>query len=120
MRRATSIRRRRRKTFTVDTTAPETTIDSGPSPFVFSSNDAGATFECKVDDGEFAACTSPDARTFTDGTHTFAVRAKDAAGNVDPTPASKTFTVDTTAPETTIDSGPSPVRVLLQRRWRDV
>jgi hypothetical protein len=41
-----------------------------------------------------------------EGEHTFEVRAKDAAGNTDPTPASRSFTVDTTAPETTITPAP--------------
>ena len=45
--------------------------------------------------------------SLADGAHTFDVRATDAAGNVDPTPASRSFTVDTAAPQTTIDSGPS-------------
>ena len=34
----------------------------------------------------------------------FRVAAVDAVGNEDPTPASLTWTVDTTAPDTTIDS----------------
>jgi hypothetical protein len=38
-----------------------------------------------------------------DGSHTFKVRATDAAGNTDPTPASYTWTVDTAAPSGTID-----------------
>jgi hypothetical protein len=33
-----------------------------------------------------------------EGSHTFDVRAKDAAGNIDPTPASRTWTVDATGP----------------------
>ncbi len=32
---------------------------------------------------------------WAEGAHTFSVRAKDAAGNVDPTPATQTFTIDT-------------------------
>jgi hypothetical protein len=69
---------------------------------------ATATFECRLDAAGWAPCTSP--ATFTglvDGTHTIEVRATDAAGNVDPTPAVVTFTVDTTPPETTVDTAPS-------------
>ena len=106
----------------VDTTAPETTMNSGPSgtitvaeaTFAFSS-EVGATFECSLDGAPYSACASPKSYTnLSNGSHTFDVRAKDGAGNVDATPASRTFTVDappppqdTTAPETTIDSGPS-------------
>jgi hypothetical protein len=106
-----------------DTTPPETFIDSGPSgtitganaTFSFSSSEANSTFECRFDGATYSACTSPkDYTNLSNGAHTFDVRAKDGAGNVDATPASRTFTVDvppppqdTTAPETTIDSGPS-------------
>ena len=107
-------------TWTVDTTAPDTTLTSTPAnpsasgdaSFAFSS-EAGATFECKLDTAVFAACTSPKSYSgLSDGSHTFSVRAKDAAGNTDATPASFTWTIDTvpddtTPPETTIDSGPS-------------
>ena len=41
-----------------------------------------------------------------DGPHTFEVQATDEAGNTDPSPASVDFTIDATAPETTIESGP--------------
>jgi len=104
------------RSFTVDTTSPTTTINSGPSglttdntpTFAFSSDDPDATFECRVDAGAFAACTSSHTSSvLADGAHTFEVRARDEAGNVDSSPASRTFTVDTTAPDTTIDSGPS-------------
>ena len=108
-----------------DTTPPETTIDSGPSAtitvdsatFAFSSSEAGATFECSLDGAAYSACTSPKSYTnLSNDFHTFEVRATDEAGNVDATPASRTFSVevlpppppaDTTPPETTIDSGPS-------------
>ncbi len=87
----------------VDATAPETTIDAGPSAetsalqatFTFSSVDDSADyFECSVDDGPFAGCGSPHTLTgLTEGDHTFAVRAVDAAGNVDATPAVRAWTV---------------------------
>ncbi|MCW2991428.1 MAG: Fibronectin type domain protein, partial [Solirubrobacterales bacterium] len=101
-----------------DTTAPATQIDSGPSgtiavssaSFAFSSDDGAATFECRLDGGAWGACSSPKAyASLADGSHTFEVRATDAAGNTDQTPALRAFTVstDTTAPQTQIDSGPS-------------
>jgi hypothetical protein len=43
----------------------------------------------------------------SDGVHTFEVRATDSVGNTDPTPASHTWEIDTTAPDTTITSSPS-------------
>ncbi len=105
-----------KRTWTVDATSPETTISSGPSgavnsssaSFSFSSSESGATFECSLDGSAWSSCSSPSSYTnLADGSHTFEVRAKDAAGNTDSTPASRTWTVDTTPPETTIDSGPS-------------
>jgi hypothetical protein len=88
-----------------DTTPPETTIDSGPSgstnsasaSLAFSSNELGSTFECRLDNATYSTCTSPQSyASLVDGSHTFEVRAKDGAGNIDATPASRTWTVDTT------------------------
>ena len=104
------------RTFTVDTQTPGTSLDDGPSgtigtataTFEFSSGEAGATFECKLDAGEWEECASP--QTFHDlstGEHTVSVRAVDGAGNIDPSPPSRTFTVDTSVAQTSIDSGPS-------------
>ncbi|MEN3342249.1 MAG: hypothetical protein V7644_1653 [Actinomycetota bacterium] len=102
-----------------DTTPPETTITDGPSgtvgstiaTFAFVSSESGSTFDCRLDGSAFAACASPAAYSgLAPGAHTFDVRARDAAGNVDPTPASRTWTVaaaDTTPPDTTITGGPS-------------
>ncbi len=104
-------------TFTVDGTPPDTAIDSNPpllsssssATFAFSSNEAGASFECRLDGSAFAPCTS-NPLTFTglaDGSHTFEVRAKDAAGNLDPSPASFTWTVDTAAPGIPVITAPT-------------
>src|SRR5205823_1751112 len=102
-------------TWIVDTVAPDTTITSNPpavssstsATFAFSSTKPGSTFECALDGGGYASCTSPDTLTgLVDGPHTFAVRAINAAGNVDATPASYTWTVSTAAPDTTITSQP--------------
>jgi CSLREA domain-containing protein len=102
-------------TWTIDTLAPETTISAGPSAvtastnasFSFSANESGSTFECSLDGGAFLACSSPRQYAgLADSAHQFRVRAVDAAGNVDGTPAQHGWTIDTVAPETTIDSAP--------------
>ncbi|MDX6581049.1 MAG: large repetitive protein, partial [Solirubrobacterales bacterium] len=96
---------------------PETTIDSGPAAgstitnrtptFTFSSSEGGSSFACSVDGGPFTACDSPHTlASLADGAHTFEVRATDAAANADPTPASRSFTVDVRPPETTITKAP--------------
>jgi len=88
-----------------DSAAPQTTIGSGPSGatdedqpvFTFTSDDPGSGFSCRVDTTPFAPCISPfQTAQLTSGAHTFEVRAIDGVGNVDPTPASRTFTVGTT------------------------
>ena len=94
-----------------DTTAPETSItsadlgttnDNTPT-FTFSGTDnVGVTgFECRLYASgspapAFSNCASPyTTATLSDGNYVFEVRAKDAAGNVDATPASDSFTVNT-------------------------
>ncbi len=95
-----------------DTTPPDTTISSGPSSpttstsasFSFSSTESGSSFECKLDSGSYGACTSPRSYSGLSVTaHTFTVRATDKAGNVDPSPATRSWTVEsepTTPPPT--------------------
>lgn len=91
----------------LDATAPNTTITSGPSgtvsstsaTFAFSSSESGSTFECRLDGGAFAACSSPRTiENLSRGKHTFEVRAVDRAGNTDASPATRSWTVKTTKP----------------------
>lgn len=100
-----------------DTAPPSTTITSGPPSFTknttaafgFTSSEAGSTFTCRLDGAAlFTACTTPKTYTgLADGVHSFRVRATDSANNTDATPATRSFTVDTNPPNTTITSGPS-------------
>ena len=83
--------------------APETTLDSAPTGTVptgdasltFSSPAKNpVTFECRIDGGAFAGCSSPlSVNALAPGDHTFEVRAKDSTGAVDPTPATAAWTV---------------------------
>jgi large repetitive protein len=89
-------------TLTVDTTAPQTSIVSGPTDqtmdtsasFVFDSSETGSSFECSLDGVAFAACTSPqDYTSLAAGAHSFEVKATDAAGNTDGSPAAHAWTI---------------------------
>jgi hypothetical protein len=95
-----------------DTTAPDTSITSDPgSPnklstvtFAFSGVDNmtpanGLTFQCQLDGGAFTACSSPQSYSGVGGgNHTFAVKAVDAAGNVDGSAATYSWTMVPPAP----------------------
>ncbi|HEX3482182.1 MAG TPA: LamG-like jellyroll fold domain-containing protein [Kofleriaceae bacterium] len=103
------------RSWTVDLTPPDTAITAGPSGTVpiasanlsFTSSEPGSTFGCSLDGAPFTACTSPAALTgLAQGPHTFAVRATDAAGHDDPSPATSSWTVDTVAPNIVITAGP--------------
>ncbi len=85
-----------------DMTAPDTSITSGPSgkviatsaTFAFASTESNSTFECRLDGAAWAPCTSPATLSgLSVATHTFDVRARDAAGNLDASPASRTWTI---------------------------
>lgn len=99
---------------------PVTTVGPGPAnptnqtgaSFTLASDELGSSFKCRLDsiqESAFQSCTSPKTYSgLTAGSHTFEVRATDASGNVDPTPASRTWTVDLTPPGVSIDPGSGP------------
>ncbi|HWP33359.1 MAG TPA: hypothetical protein VNL97_06390, partial [Solirubrobacterales bacterium] len=60
----------------------------------FTADEDGATFQCKLDRHRFRSCRSPfTTKRLSLGRHTFAVRARDAGGALDPTPATYSFKV---------------------------
>jgi hypothetical protein len=62
--------------------------------FRFAADEAGASFECKIDKRAFRPCASPfTARALAPGGHTFRVRARDDSGLADPSPATYAFVV---------------------------
>jgi hypothetical protein len=85
------------RSFSVDTVAPDTTVTKPAKrtakkkvKLVFGS-EAGATFECQVDGKAWRPCTSPLKVKVRQGKHVVLVRAADAVGNIDATPARVKF-----------------------------
>ena len=99
--------------YTEDSTSPDTQIDtSPPSPsrdsdrrlHLLLDRRRGAPSSAASTPGPFGLCSSPHATAvLADGPHTFEARAIDAAGNIDLSPASHTWTVDTIAPRGALD-----------------
>ena len=106
--------------WTVDTTAPNTTITGNPSnptnatgaTFSFTSSEGSSTFECRLDGGAWGSCTTPSFYgSLAEGSHTFEVRATDAASNTDATPATFNWSIDFTSPTGSITSPADGARV---------
>jgi hypothetical protein len=84
-----------------DTKAPQTRLRRHPpkrtrkrrATFRFSSTEPGSIFECRLDRRRFRRCKSPKTVKVKPGRHAFEVRARDAAGNVDRSPARFTWTI---------------------------
>lgn len=98
-----------------DVTAPDTQLLTTPgalvashdATFTFASTENGATFSCAFGGADPSPCASPATfHNIADGSHTFTVGAVDAAGNRDLSPASYTWSVDTTGPDTAVQGGP--------------
>ena len=104
------------RSFFVDTTPPDTTITSGPSgcigtadvTFTWTGSDNRTStdqlqYSYKLEgfDADWSAWTSATSKSYTglpDGDYTFKVKAKDGVGHEDPSPAARSFRVDTTPP----------------------
>jgi hypothetical protein len=109
-----------------DLRAPQTRIIRGPrgrqtlrtATFRFRSDEAGSTFQCRLDRGRWRACRSP--RTYRGlelRAHSFQVRGRDRAGNLDRSPARRQWRVDDPIPGLlhvvagwSRRSGPGPLR----------
>ncbi len=97
------------QTAVVDNTAPDTRITGGPTgttqdttvTFTFTGTDnltpaTSLAFAWRLDGGPwsaFASATSATIAGLAQGPHLFEVKARDLAGNEDPTPAQASFTV---------------------------
>ena len=112
--------------FRVDLTGPQTTIGSGPeelsdsttAEFRYFGSEADNVFECSLDGGAWQRCDGERViyTGLADGPHSFAVRALDIAGRVDPSPAAASWTIDT-SPEPPVGPGPgvSTLELILSR-----
>ena len=105
-----------------DTTPPATRVTSGPSGWIRTdsatiewtgsddqTSKANLVYSYKLDGASWSSWTGNTSKTYNnlaEGSHTFWVKAKDEAGNVDASPAERSFKVDTTKPNTpTINPG---------------
>jgi hypothetical protein len=100
------------RSFMLDSTPPDTSIgptepsahtNSTSATFDFSATESGSSFSCSLDGAAYTACSSPVSYSgLTEASHTFSVKATDPAGNTDPSPATYTWAVDLTPPNTSL------------------
>lgn len=106
------------KAFFVDDAEPDTTITGGPAEGAFVSSTSAAfdlgttqafgagTYVCSLN-GTLIGCGHPlNLTSLTDGPKTLLVQAKDPSNNTDSSAASRSWTVDTAPPLTTLSGGP--------------
>ena len=100
-----------------DEAEPETAISPLPDPVrerdplvSFAADEPGSTFDCRLDEGRWRPCSSPHRLVgMTDGEHRIEVRATDAGGLADSSPAAVAFNVDA-APDTVLYPPHTPTR----------
>jgi hypothetical protein len=97
---------------------PDTNIISGPplvtrdavARFEWSASELGSTFRCELDGAAAIACTSPfTTPALGEGAHELVITAVDLDGNVDPSPARATWTVDQTLPQLAFTGAPPAI-----------
>ena len=111
----------------IDTITPDTEITSGPSgtinyndmTFEWTGSDdvtptSDLVYSCKLEgyDTSWSSWTSSTSKSYTDlsdGEYKFMVKAKDQAENIDPSPAERSFIVDTIPPLAPIDIFATPI-----------
>jgi hypothetical protein len=84
-----------------DAAAPRTSLRKArvdqarrKATFSFASSEPGSRFVCKLDNRRFKSCASPKTyKRLASGAHTFRVKARDRAGNVDASPVVKRFRI---------------------------
>jgi hypothetical protein len=95
------------RSWTVDSVPPDTSISTGPpsattdssATLTFSGADpapgTAMTYECRLDGGQWSRCDTGESQlsSLALGPHRFEVRATDAAGNVDLSPAIRDWNV---------------------------
>ena len=114
---------------TVDNTPPDTTIVGGPAgetgestaTFTFTGADnltptEGLVFAWRLDSGPlsaFSAAANATVADLAEGAHVFEVTARDLAGNPDPTPARRAFTVTPAPSIVSLTPASAPVGTLV-------
>lgn len=119
-----------------DGAPPQTDVTGGPADgaslpagtqpqYAFGADESDVTFECSVDGGPFSGCSSPfSPSALGTGRHAVEVRATDYVGNVDPTPATRSYVIDgppappLPPPSTVLPAGiVTPPPTLAPGRW---
>jgi len=104
-------------TWTIDITPPETFLDSYPpnpsnsttADFTFHCTGGPCAFECNLDSGGWSFCSAPKSYSgLLAGSHDFQVRATDAAGNLEPSPASYDWRIKDAFLAISTDNAPEP------------